>query len=112
MTTQSNLVLPAIKVINKEYGLHLTDTDIYINEEVIYVSTTKIAELLRTSHHNFSNQYAKPLMKSGVDRVVLGRHKYYNIQQVLDVIACSIKKQKTIFEVCEIKIKAKKKRKR
>ncbi len=90
------------------FGLVLHDEDIILVDSLIYISTSKVAKLFRTSHHNFCCEYVKPLLGSGVRRFKLGRNKYYNLSDVLERIKKSSKMDCSILEMCKLLIAKKK----
>lgn len=97
----------------KDHGLSLYDSDMYIVKGIVYISTAKAAELLSTTHHQFCVSYVRPLLASGVRRVILGRRRYYCLSELLMRLEKSIEKSKSIYEICELmEIKSKKKKKK
>ena len=93
----------------QDYDISLQNKDIYIASKVIYISSKKVAQLFRTSYHNFSNEYVQPLLKSGVRRVILGRHKFYCMSEVIDRLKLATTQDKSILDVCKSMRKKRKK---
>ena len=97
------------------YGVKGQGTDIYISEDEAHLCTAKTADIFHASYHNFSNVYVPHLLLAGVRRIVSGRNKYYNIDEVLDILAASIKQGVSVAEICDKryeKIKKQKKRRK
>ena len=95
-----------------KYGLQLKNGDIYLADKIIYITTGKVAELFRVSHHCFSTKYVFSLTCSGVRRITLGRSKFYCLSDILDRLKKVMEKGETIFEVCEKLIKKSKTKKK
>lgn len=100
-----------LTICNKlhKYGCSPQHEDIYLADDEAFLSTRKVAELLRVSHHTFSNQYAKPLMRSGIRRLSLGRSKFYCLEEILEILSSAIKTGKTVFDTIHGRKKSKKK---
>ena len=84
----------------RDHDLLLTEGDLILVWDKVYMSTSKVAELFGSGYANFSNTYAKALTDAGVKRVAKGRNRYYCLSDVLEVLNTSIKEVKTIFAVC------------
>lgn len=96
----------------KDHSLALCDSDMYVVKGIVYITTSKAAQLLSTTHHQFCVSYVKPLLSSGVRRVILGRRRYYCLSELLMRLEKSIEKGRSIYEICELmKIKTKRKKK-
>lgn len=110
---EAKKILNNIKVSMTEgYGLALADSDIYIADKIIYIVTGSVANLFRTSHHNFSIEYVQPLINSGVRRIQIGRSKFYCLSEVLDRFKKARMMDKTIIEICRAMAERKKKTKK
>lgn len=97
------LTIPtAIKLLADDYNIEIDAMDVYKASGIVYLATSKVCELLQVAPHTLSSEYVKPMTKSGVRRVQLGRAKYYCLIEVLSRLNSSIKKDKTFLEICEL----------
>ena len=92
----------AIKQLSEQYLLSVTEEDMHRVRGIIYLSTSKTAELLGVRHHTFCNTYVTPLVNSGVRRLVRGRQKYYCLSEVLVRLDKSIEKAVTVLKICRL----------
>lgn len=91
-----------IEKINQKHQLNLTEKDVHIFDNTIYISSQKAALLLHATFQAFSNYYVKPLVgKGGVARIILGKTRWYCLSDLERVIQTAIEKKKSIFEVCK-----------
>lgn len=97
------LTIPAaIKLLKDDYNIHINELDMYKANGVVYLATSKICELIKTTPHSFSLVYSKALIASGVRRVQLGRNKYYCLIEVLTRIDKAIEKNRSLIDICEL----------
>lgn len=92
----------AKKLLKKDYDIATVDSDFFKSNNVIYLSTAKVAELCRIGHHHFCNVYVTPLLDSGVRRTHLGRQKFYCLSEVLTRINKSIEKRVSVLKICKL----------
>ncbi len=114
-TARQKLIESVMSMLWEVHGVKVYGTDIYIFENEAHLSTAKIADVFRASYHNFSNAYVPHLLLAGVHRIVAGRHKYYNLNQSLDILIASGKRGISVAEICDEryeKIKKQKKRRK
>jgi len=98
------------------YGVEVQSTDVYLFEDEAHLCTAKTAELFHTSYHNFSNVYVSNLLFAGVHRIIVGRNRYYNINESLAILVASRQRGVPVSEICdelyEINNKKQKKRRK
>ena len=104
------IVRDAISLLKNKYGVRLVEADIYVVENLPYIVTKGAAGVFNTSNHNFSTQYVRPLLYSGVRRIKIGKHKYYRLQDILERFQKATSEGISIFEVCKAMTKKKRKK--
>ncbi len=98
-----------IKAFKSHYGIYLREQDIYVSEGFAFLSTTATAEFLDTSYHNFSTVYVKAILGAGLTRIILGRSKFYKLNNLLTLLRSSRSKGISILDKCrELKKKQRK----
>jgi len=106
MGTQTTRVLDEY---NKAFGQNATEEDVYIFQHKVYLSTAKVAKLLRISNHYFSVIFSKEI-KHKVHTIHSGRNKWYCLKEVVALHKESVKKGVPVIELCKpVKLKRKKK---
>ena len=115
ISARIELLKTVIDMLWETYGVKVQATDIYIFENEAHLCTSKTADIFSTSYHRFSNVYVPQLVLAGVHRIIAGRNKYYNIDEVLDILTESLKRGVSVAEICDKrydKIKKQKKRRK
>ena len=107
---RQKIIDSAIKTLLDDYGIVAKFSDIFVFDKP-FLSTVKTAELFSTSYHNFSHIYVKSLLSAGVQRIISGRNKFYDIEKIIHIRQDSGLRGISVFDVCrEMKNKLAKKR--
>jgi hypothetical protein len=85
---------------NKTFGQNIAEADIFIFETQVYLSTAKVADLLRICNHQFSIVYAHDVRKR-VHMIHQGRNKWYDIKKITQIMKTSIKTGDSFLEICK-----------
>ena len=106
------IVSNAVKRLYAKYGIVISETDLYIcPKRKVHIRTSQVAVLFRVSYHQFTNKYVRPLLDSGVTRVIIGGVKYYNFDHIEKRLQRMLTGNKDIFAVCAEMTNNKSKRK-
>ena len=100
-TARQKLLEKIIDMLWTVHGVKVQGIDIYIFGNAAHLCTPKTADLFHSSYHNFSNAYVPHLLLAGVRRIVCGRHKYYNINEILAILTASRKRGVSVFDICD-----------
>lgn len=89
-----------IEYLKKNHGLEVDDGDMSATFSGPFLSTSASARLFGCTYHTFCFSYPELLLKAGVKRFTAGRHKYYELGSMLDILNKSIEKDSSVPELC------------